>query len=113
MTGTRVIAMVLCAAIVGGFSVYIARQRGIDRVHAENAMMKRQLDQARLERQAAVEMAATREAELEKVRQDSLALAKLREQMKSNAAPSPPTGFYIGTDQPVYVTYGTSNAVFR
>jgi mono/diheme cytochrome c family protein len=113
MTGTRVIAMVLCAAIVGGFSVYIAQQRGIDRLHAENAMMKRQLDQARLERQAAVEKAAAREAELEKVRQDSLALAKLREQMKSNAAPSLPTGFYIGTDQPVYVTYGTSNAVFR
>jgi mono/diheme cytochrome c family protein len=114
MTSTRAIAAILCAAIVGGSSVYLVRQRGMDRVRAQNAILQRRLEQVRLERQAALDKAAAKEAELEKVREDSLALARLREQIKSNSAPaSLPTGFYIGDDKPVYVAYGTSNALFR
>jgi mono/diheme cytochrome c family protein len=38
----------------------------------------------------------------------------LREQLKSNSAPAAlPTGFYVGTDQPIYVTYGSADPVLR
>lgn len=114
MSRTRAIALILCAAIVGFFSDYFVRKRAIDRLHGQNVILERQLQQARLERQAALAKANARETELEKVREDSLALKRLREQMKSNATPANvPTGFYLGTDEPVFVTYGTSNVVLR
>ncbi|HZV34410.1 MAG TPA: cytochrome c [Verrucomicrobiae bacterium] len=114
MSRTRAIALILCAAIVGFSSDYIVRKHVIDLLHGQNVLLQRQLQQARMERQAALDKANAREAELEKVREDSLALKRLREQMKSNSIPANlPTGFYLGTDEPVFVTYGTSNVVLR
>src|SRR5579883_2901967 len=114
MTRSQVILAILCAAMAGGAAVYLVRQGAIQNLQSKNAALKVQLEQARLEQQAALKKAAARESELEAVRHDSLELAKLREQMKSNApAQNLPTGFYLGTDEPVFVAYGTSNMVLR
>ncbi len=110
----KAVVTVLSAAVITGIGTYLACRGTIDRLASQNQSLQHQLQQAQSERQAAVAKANARELELEKVRADSLALARLREQMKTNSHPSAlPTGFYVGTDQPIYITYGTSDPVLR
>lgn len=111
---TRVAAAVLSAAAVAAVATYLACQRTVDRLAGQNRALQGQLQRAESERQAALAKASARELELEKVRADSLALARLREQLKTNSPQHAlPTGFYVGADEPVYVTYGTSDPVLR
>lgn len=114
MSGTKAIIAILCAAAIAVAVTYIVRQKTIDSLATQNASLKSDLQQAQTDRKAAINKANARETELETVRHDSVELARLREQMKSNApAPAQPTGFYIGTDKPVFVAYGTSDPILR
>ena len=111
---TKVVAVILSAAVVAGVATYFARQRTVNELARQNQSLERQLQRAQTDRQAALAKANARELELERVRPDSLELARLREQLKTNSAsPALPTGFYVGTDQPIYVTYGTSDPVLQ
>ncbi len=113
----KVIVAILSAVLVTGVANYLARQPAIDRLASRNEALQQQLQQAQSERQVAVARLNARELELEKVRADSLTLARLREQLKTNsgqsALPALPAGFYAGTDPPIYVVYGTTNAALR
>lgn len=114
MSRIKVLIAILSAAVIAGAATYFARQRTVSELTSENQSLQRQLKEAQSDRQTAVAKANARELELEKVRVDSVELARLRQQLKTNS-PSPelPTGFYVGTDQPIYVTYGTADPVFR
>lgn len=104
----------LTGAALAGVATYLACQRPVARLVRQNEALQQQLRQAQAGRQAALAKADARELELRKIRADSLELARLREQMKTNARPAAlPSGFYVGADQPVYVTYGTSDPVLR
>lgn len=110
----RTIVATVSAAVIAGLAIYIALQGTINNLARQNQSLQRQLRQAQSDRQTALAKANTKELELEKLRPDSLELARLREQLKTNSASPPlPTGFYVGTDQPIYVTYGTSDPVLR
>jgi len=97
----------LCAAIVAGAAVYYVCQKNADRLEGRAR-------RAESERKTAVARLATREAELQGLRTDAAELARLKEQLKTNAAPAAaPTGFYLGAQQPVYVAYGTPDPVLQ
>jgi mono/diheme cytochrome c family protein len=114
MSLTKVLLAIFSAAVAACIATCLVRQRTIDQLAKQNQSLQRQLQQAQSERQAALAKANARELELEKVRVDSVELARLREQLKTNShAEALPTGFYVGTDQPIYVTYGTSDPVLR
>jgi mono/diheme cytochrome c family protein len=114
MSPTKVVAAILSAAVLTAAATYLVCQRTVDRLAGQNESLQRQLQQAESDRQAAVAKADARERELQTLRPESLALARLREQLKTNSHPSAlPTGFYVGTDHPIYVTYGTSDPVLR
>ena len=117
LSRTKVIVAIMSAVLVTGVATYLARQPAIDRLAGWNEALRQQLQQAQSERQVAVARLNARELELEKVRGDSLALARLREQLKTNsgqsARPVQPAGFYASTDPPIYVLYGTTNPVLR
>ncbi len=114
MSRPTFIAAILGAALLGGLGAYVARQRAVDSLAARNAALQEQLRQAQTARQAALAKAAGNELELENLRQDSLALALLREQLKANAPSldSPP-GFFAGTNRMVYLSYTTPDPVLR
>jgi mono/diheme cytochrome c family protein len=114
MTRTTAIAAILCAGVLGGLGVWRLRQSAVDSLSAQNAALRQQLQQAQVDRQAALAKAAGNELELENLRQDSMALAVLREQMKTNA-PSldAPPGFYADTNRLVYLNYTTPDPVLR
>jgi mono/diheme cytochrome c family protein len=107
-------AAILCAGVLGGMGAYLARQSTVDHLLAQNAALQKQWQQAETERQAALAKAAGNELELENLRQDSTALAMLREQLKTNAPSldSPP-GFYAGTNNALYLSYSTPDPVLR
>lgn len=114
MSRTKVVTAIVSAVVIAAFATYIARQRTVNELGKQNQSLERQLRQAQSDRQTALAKANARELELEKLRPESLELARLREQLKTNSASPPlPTGFYVGTDQPIYVTYGTSDPVLR
>jgi len=114
MPRNKIVAVILLAAVGAVVPTYLACQGTINRLSRQNQSLQRQLQQAQLERAAAIAKADARELELEKVRADSLALARLREQLKTNSHPAAlPAGFYVGTEQPIYVTYGTADPVLR
>jgi mono/diheme cytochrome c family protein len=114
MSRTKAIVAILCAAALAATVTFVARQKIIDSLAAQNASLKHELQQAQTDRKAAINKANARETELEGVRHDSVELARLRDQMKSNPPPpAQPTGFYIGTDKPVFITYGTSDPLLR
>lgn len=114
MFRTKVVIAVFSAAVIAGVGTYIARERIINDLARQNQTLQQELHQAQFDRQAAVAKANARELELERLRPDSLELARLREQLKTNSSsPELPTGFYVGTDQPIYVTYGTADPVLR
>jgi mono/diheme cytochrome c family protein len=108
------IAAILFAGVLGGLGVCLFRQSTIGGLAAQNAALRKQLQQAQADREAAVARAAGNELELENLRQDSLALAVLREQLKTNA-PSldAPPGFYADTNRLVYLNYTTPDPVLR
>jgi mono/diheme cytochrome c family protein len=111
---TKVVVALLSAAVLAGAATYLVRQGAMNRLASRDEALQRQLQQAQSERQTAVARADARERELQAVRADSLELARLRAQMKTNSHPPVlPTGFYVGTEQPIYVTYGTADPVLR
>src|SRR5580658_3549661 len=114
MTRTIAILAILGAAILGGLGAYWIFHAKVDSLMAQNAALRRQLQQAQAARQAALAKAAGNELELENMRQDSLALAVLREQLKTNA-PSidAPPGFFAGANSSVYVSYTANDPVLR
>jgi mono/diheme cytochrome c family protein len=114
MSRTPFIAAMLCAGVLGGLGAYLARQSALDSLVAQNAALRQQLQQAQASRQAALAQAAGNETELENLRQDSLALAVLREQLKTNAPSldSPP-GFFTDSNHLVYLSYTTPDPVLR
>jgi mono/diheme cytochrome c family protein/type II secretory pathway pseudopilin PulG len=114
MNRPAIIAAVLAAAVLGGLGVFMARQSTLDSLAARNAALQQQLREAQADRQAALARVAGNESELENLRQDSLALAVLREQLKTNA-PSldAPPGFYADSNRAVYLNYATPDPVLR
>jgi mono/diheme cytochrome c family protein len=108
------ITAILCAAVLGGLGVYLARQSAMDNLLVRNAALQEQWQQAQAARQTALDKAAGNELELQNLRQDSLALAVLREQLKTNAPSldSPP-GFFADTNHLVYLSYTTPDPVLR
>lgn len=114
MSTPKVVIAILTAVAVSSGVTYFARQRTISELASRNESLERQLQQAQDDRKAAQARADARELELEKVRSDTLELKRLQEELKTNSHPaSLPTGFYVGTDQPIYVTYGTADPVLR
>ena len=114
MSSTKVVIAILTTVVLTAAAAYFARQRTVGKLSSENESLKRQLQQAESDRNYAQARADARELELQKVRADSLALVQLREQLKTNSHPAAlPTGFFVGTDQPIYVTYGTADPVLR
>jgi mono/diheme cytochrome c family protein len=107
-------AAILCAGVLGGLGAYLARQSTVDHLVAQNAALEKQWQQAQADRQAALARVAGNELELENLRQDSMALAVLREKLKTNAPSldSPP-GFYAGTNNALYLSYSTPDPVLR
>jgi mono/diheme cytochrome c family protein len=110
----KFIAAILCAGALGGLGGYLARQSAVDHLLAQNAALQKQLQQAQAERQAALAKVAGNESELENLRRDSMALALLRERLKTNApsVDSPP-GFYAGTNNELYLAYSTPDPILR
>lgn len=114
MSSTKVVIAILTAVVVTGVATYFARQRTVQELASQNQSLRQRLEQAEIDRKAAQARADARELELQKVRSDTLELQRLREELKTNSHPaSLPTGFYVGTDQPIYVTYGTADPVLR
>src|SRR5665213_619588 len=114
MSRTTFIAAILCAGVLGGAGAFLAFQSRLDNLVAQNAGLQKQLQEAQTSRQDALAKAAGNETELENLRQDSLALAVLREQMKTNAPSldSPP-GFFTDSNHLVYLSYTTPDPVLR
>jgi mono/diheme cytochrome c family protein len=114
MSRPKFIATVLCAGVLGGLCGYLARQSAVDHLVAQNASLQKQSQQAQADKQAALAKVAGNELELENLRQDSMALALLRERLKTNAPSldSPP-GFYAGTNSALFLTYSTPDPVMR
>jgi len=114
MSRTTFIASILCAGVLGGLGAYLVRQSALDNLTAQNAALQKQLQEAQASRQDALAKAAGNETELENLRQDSMALAVLREQMKTNAPSldSPP-GFFADSNHLVYLSYTTRDPVLR
>jgi mono/diheme cytochrome c family protein len=107
MTRTTAIVAFLAAAVFGGLAVYWARERAIDALETQNQALQEQLH-------TALAKADAKEAELRTARRDSAVLAHLRQEMKTNApAAVPPTGFYMGKDPPIYVSYGTPDPLLQ
>jgi mono/diheme cytochrome c family protein len=114
MTRTLAIAAIIGAAVLAGAAMFFVRQSVIEELTARNESLQQRLNDAQAARQAAVAKVAAKETELETVRRDSAVLARLREQMKTNPPASvPPSGFYLGTDPPVYVSYGTPDPLLQ
>lgn len=114
MFRTKALIAILSAVVVTSVVTYLARQGKVDALSRQNESLQRQLQQAQSDREAALAKANARELELEKVRVDSVELRRLRDELKTNSHPAAlPTGFYVGTDQPIYVTYGTADPVLR
>jgi mono/diheme cytochrome c family protein len=114
MSRATFMAAILGAAFAGGLVVYLARQNALDTLATQNALLQKQFQEAQTAREAALAKAAGNESEVENLRQDSLALTLLREQLKTNAPSidSPP-GFFIDTNRLVYMSYSTPDPVVR
>jgi mono/diheme cytochrome c family protein len=114
MSRATFIAAILAAGLIGGLAGYTARQGTTHSLATQNAVLEKQLQESQADREAALAKAAGNESELENLRQDSLALAMLREQSKTNAPSldSPP-GFFIDTNRLVYMSYSTPDPVVR
>lgn len=111
---TKVAIAILTAVVITGAATYFARQKTINELIRQKESLQRQLQQAQDDRKYAQARADARELELQKVRSDTLELQRLQEELKTNSHPaSLPTGFYVGTDRPIYVTYGTADPVLR
>jgi mono/diheme cytochrome c family protein len=114
MNRTIAIVAILGASVLGGLGVFMARQNATDGLAAQNAALRQQLQEAQAARQAALARVASNDLEIENLRQDSMALAVLREQLKTNA-PSldAPPGFYADSNRLVYLNYTTPDPVLR
>jgi mono/diheme cytochrome c family protein len=115
MTRPKAILAAVFAAIIifAALAIIIRDQKSIANLVAENVSLQHQLQQAQADRQAALDKAMLKEKELEVRRLDTAELNRLREEMKTNLQPEMPTGFYIGTDHPIFVKYGTSDPLLR
>jgi mono/diheme cytochrome c family protein len=114
MRRLKFFAAILCAGVLGGLCAYFARQNVVEDLTAQNASLQKQLQQAQADRQAALARVAGNETEMQNLRQDSMALAVLREKWKTNAPSidSPP-GFFVGTNNSLYMTYSAPDPVLR
>jgi mono/diheme cytochrome c family protein len=114
MSRTTFIAALLGAGLAGGLGTYLARRSALESLAAQNAALQVRVQQAQAASQAALAKVAGNETELENLRQDSLALAVLREQLKTNAPSldSPP-GFFTDSNHLVYLSYTTPDPVLR
>ena len=114
MTRTTAITSILSAAILGGLGICLLRQSTIDSLKTQNAVLRQQLQQAQADRQTALAQGAANQLEMQNLRQDSMALAVLREQLKTNA-PSldAPPGFYADSNRLIYLSYTTPDPVLR
>jgi len=114
MNRPQFIAALLCAGILGGLGAYFARESAVKYLLAQSAALQKQLQQAEAGRNAALAKVANNEMEMENLRQDSMALALLREQLKTNAPSiNSPPGFYASTNSSLYLTYSTPDPVLR
>lgn len=114
MSGTKAIAIILCVALFTGAVTFLARQKTIDGLKLQNRLLQGKLKQVEADRKSVQAKYTARELELEEVRKNGLELARLREIVKSNGPPpKPPTGFYVGTDNPIFVPYGSSDPIVR
>jgi mono/diheme cytochrome c family protein/type II secretory pathway pseudopilin PulG len=114
MTRTIAIVAILGAAVLGGLGAYAIFQNRIETLAAQNASLRQQLQQAQADRKAALAKVSGNDLELENLRQDSMALAVLREQLKSNAPSlNAPPGFYTDTNRLIYLNYTTPDPVLR
>jgi mono/diheme cytochrome c family protein len=114
MSSTKAVIAIFTAVVITGGATYFVRERTIRELASENQSLQRQLQQAESDRKSAQAKSDVRELELEKLRLESIELRQLRAQLKTNSQPAAlPTGFYVGTDQPIYVTYGTADPVLR
>jgi mono/diheme cytochrome c family protein len=114
MNRHQFIAALLCAGVLGGLSAYFARENTVKELTAQNAALQKQWQQTEADRKAALAKVAANEMEMENMRQDSMALALLREQLKTNAPSiNSPPGFYAGTNDSLYLTYSTPDPVLR
>ncbi len=108
------IVAVVVAAIIGGAVMSNKQQTAIDSLRAETSSLQKKLDQAETDRKAAQELVARIAKEIEYLRQDSMDLAKLREQVKTNAPSlgSEP-GFFIDTNRIIFLNYATTDPVLQ
>jgi len=114
MNGPKFIMAILCAGFLGAAGAYLACQRAADRLRAQNEALQKQSAQDQADRQDALAKVAANQKEIENLRQDSMALAILRERQKTNAPSldSPP-GFFAETNNSLYLTYSTPDPVLR
>jgi len=114
MTRTNAIIVILGAVILGGLAVGALRQSAVDSLKTQNAVLRQQLQQAQADREAALAKAAGDALEMQNLRQDSMALAVLREQMKTNGPTlDAPPGFYADSNRLVFLSYTTPDPVLR
>ncbi|HLX71441.1 MAG TPA: cytochrome c [Verrucomicrobiae bacterium] len=114
MSSIKVVIAIVTAVVLTAAATYLAGRRTVKELAGQNQSLRQQLQQAETDRKAAQARADARELELQKVRSDTLELQRLREELKTNSHPAAlPTGFYVGTDQPIYVTYGTADPMLR
>lgn len=114
MSRTAVIVAILCTCVLGGIGAYITMHRVTDKLLAENAALREQLQQAQTARKAALDKVAGNDLEMENLRQDSMALAALREQLKTKAPTlDAPPGFYADTNRLVYLNYTTPDPMLQ
>jgi mono/diheme cytochrome c family protein len=114
MKRTTAVVVIVVALILDCVGVLQFRERTLEHLRGQNIVLRQQLQQAQADRQSALAMVAGNELEMENLRHDSLALAVLREQMKTNA-PSldAPPGFFADTNRSVYLNYTTPDPVLR
>jgi len=114
MSRSAFFAAILCTGVLSGVVVYKSMQRMTDNLLWQNASLVQQLQQAQADRQAALAKIAGNTLEMQNLRQDSMALAVLREQLKTNAPTlDAPPGFYADSNRLVYLSYTTPDPVLR
>ena len=114
MSRATFIASILCAGMLGGVGAFLASRSKVDNLASQNAALQKQLQEAQVARKEALAKVAGNQMELENLRQDSMALAVLREQLKTNApSPESPPGFFADSNHLVYLNYTTPDPVLQ
>ncbi len=105
--------LLLGAALTATILTHMSR-REIEGWRSNVSSLQEDLEKSESARKAAEALMARNAKEIEYLRQDSMDLAKLREQVKTNApslASEP--GFFIDTNRIIYLNYATSDPVLQ